>query len=325
MRKKLKLEEIEEKIIEPEPEELLEDVDDVPEVSNVKLKVKVGYTATGAMIRPATNGRKKKRRFRNMTVKKKPKTIAKPVAAPTKRASPIAVKEVATPVKPIAIKEEKKVDCQTRSTSVTKKPRSGSKSATEPVAGPSGLQKIKRSPRRVLKRCKVAGDAAEGSEEDDDEDLDYVCSLYPTSASEMGSESVNENGNDNGNKAENQPQPICSADEAKSVQEKETRQVEKPLHRVSHKTNKEGLNGSKEELENSANSQLSPPQDAALNGLTNQTGVNCDEVGPMNVMQQENQIQQDDAMDQIGEEQMQVVVIGDSVEASHSYAKPHSL
>ena len=74
LRKKLNTEEIEE-IIESEPEELLEDEGDLPEISSIKLKVKVGYTATGALIRPATNDRKNKRRFRNMTVKKKPKTI----------------------------------------------------------------------------------------------------------------------------------------------------------------------------------------------------------------------------------------------------------
>lgn len=261
--------------VEPE-EEPLDDPDDLPEqISNVKLKVKVGYTATGAMIRPATNGRKKKRRFRNMTIKKKPKTIDKPPAevAPPKP-SPVkqAAKEVAS--SGTVIKEEKK---ETRPVTAAKK---RSKSASEPVAGPSGLQKVKRSPRRILKR-KVAGDVDHSEEDDDDEDLDYVCSLYPA------------NNTENGNPKPAEPSDTSSTSTAESAK-----------NQIS--TAKEDLNGSS-----------SPKPSEAVNGLS-------DEVGPMDIMAEDQHIHQED-LDQIGDGQMQVVVIGDSVEASHSYAKPHSL
>jgi len=267
--------------VEPE-EELMDDADDLPEqISNVKLKVKVGYTATGAMIRPATNGRKKKRRFRNMTIKKKPKTADKPlteVAPPKPNPVKQVAKEVAT--SGAAAKEEKK---ETRPATAAKK---RSKSASEPVAGPSGLQKVKRSPRRILKR-KMAGDVDQSEEDDDDEDLDYVCSLYPTNSTENGKPKTAE---------------PADANEASSASTDESV--------------KDRVSNAKEEL-NGASSPEAPEAPEPVNGLT-------DEVGPMNVMAEEHHIHQED-MDQIGDGQMQVVVIGDSVEASHSYAKPHSL
>ena len=264
--------------VEPE-EELMDDADDLPEqISNVKLKVKVGYTATGAMIRPATNGRKKKRRFRNMTIKKKPKPVDKPPAeaAPPK---PSPVKQVTKEVTASSTvnKDEKK---ETRPTTAARK-RS---KASEPVAGPSGLQKVKRSPRRILKR-KMAGDVNQSEEDDDDEDLDYVCSLYPANNAENGNPKTAE---------------AADANDASSASADES--------------TKDRVSSAKEEL----NGASSPEAPETINGLT-------DEVGPMNVMAEEHHIHHHEDMDQIGDGQMQVVVIGDSVEASHSYAKPHSL
>lgn len=216
-----------------------------------------------------------------MTIKKKSKTADKPlteVAPPKPNPVKQVAKEVAT--SGAAAKEEKK---ETRPATAAKK---RSKSASEPVAGPSGLQKVKRSPRRILKR-KMAGDVDQSEEDDDDEDLDYVCSLYPTNSTENGKPKTAE---------------PADANEASSASTDESV--------------KDRVSNAKEEL-NGASSPEAPEAPEPVNGLT-------DEVGPMNVMAEEHHIHQED-MDQIGDGQMQVVVIGDSVEASHSYAKPHSL
>ena len=135
-------------IFQPEYEELPEETEENDEVSNVKLKVKVGYTATGAMIRPPANGGlKKKRRFRNMKVKKTNKTsstkatVPKSVpASPSKRISSVAAAAAAN-----AVQEEK---TETRTSLPKESSKKGKNLVFEPVAGPSGLQKNKRSPRR---------------------------------------------------------------------------------------------------------------------------------------------------------------------------------
>lgn len=314
----------------PEDEELTEDGDDKAEVSNVKLKVKVGYTATGAMIRPSTNGgRKKKRRFRNMNVKKSP-----PAASTTKNSNPnnakVASKSPSTPGKlsspvtstdaaddALIIQEETKKAAAAainRNRKVGgKKKRKAKGKATEPVAGPSGLQKIKRSPRRILKRKS----GPHHSEDDDEDDADYFSSLYPKhDVAEPGSQS------------EGDPLKINDDDIGKSPNGatnglkdgSPTRQT-RSNH---HLRQRAPADGSPTIIPPAS----SPPINGAVDPLS--TSLEDTEVGPMVAMEQsaeEAQLQLEEVETEsacIGDN-MQVVVIGDSVEALHNYAKPHAV
>ena len=300
LRKRMRSEPEEEPVPEQEDEDdVPEEMEDKDEISNVKLKVKVGYTATGAMIRPSTNGnRKKKRRFRNMHVKKnKPETtpVAKPSVSTTKRVSPVATVTTSTE----NIKEEKKDTMTTRTTRTTKRKRKGK--ATEPVAGPSGLQKVKRSPRRILKR--KLGTSATGaggdSEEDDDEDLDYVCSLYPNQETAEPS-AHNESGG---------PEFCEVAADPLQISEEDVRAANGEM------------NGSKEF--DSSHQPFCVPS-VSSNGVVDPLmfipTAETDSVGSMVTVDQT--VIADDA--EMGDDHMQVVVIGDSVDV-HNYAKPHSL
>lgn len=292
LRKRLRSEPQEEPVKQPEEEEdddVPEDMDDTEEISNVKLKVKVGYTATGAMIRPSANGaRKKKRRFRNMHVKKnKPekqqstKPVAKPASSPSKRVSPV--------VSSSAVTNESAKDALSPRTRQTARNRKGK--IAEPVAGPSGLQKVKRSPRRVLKRkggATSAGEATHDSEEDDDEDLDYVCSLYPNQTHAASP------GGTGGQAATEEPQD--------------------PLH-----INEEDMQAANGDVHRTRDSHLS----ASSNGIDDPhlytPSAEGDTVGHMVTVDQTVQIEEVE----IGDEHMQVVVIGDTVDV-HNYAKPHA-
>ena len=267
-------------------------------VSNVKLKVKVGYTSSGAMIRPAANGaRKKKRRFRNLNVKK-----PSPAASTTKAA---AATTPSKPVEEVAKKEPASVG-RTRQSPASAKKRS--KSLSEPVAGPSGLQKVKRSPRRVLKRkttAAVGGTPAAEEDDDDDEDYEYYSSLYPPGgAGAPGSKSSNNMGDIQSDRD----------------------QIQAGIAKVQEKLN-------------AANQSAQSVNGAAASAVDQQTNMNgSNDVGPMIAMDedihvgreltasdmtQEEQLEESQA--DLMDGQMQVVVIGDSVEALHNYAKPPSL
>lgn len=287
LRTRLRSEPKEEPVREPEEEEeeLPEDIEDKDEISNVKLKVKVGYTATGAMIRPSTNGtRKKKRRFRNMHVKKnKPgtKPVPKPSVSPSKRASPSANPSD-------IVKEDKKETVASRTRQTSKRKRKGN--VTEPVAGPSGLQKLKRSPRRVLKRPGGVGAGGEGgdeSEEDDDEDLEYVCSLYPNQLDTT---------------------PSADADPISFAVESD------PLSITNEPENGE-LNGTEED----SPCEPSMPTNGVAEPMET-CPIAEESVGSVIIVDQTVQVDDTEAND----EHMQVVVIGDSVDV-HNYAKPHLL
>lgn len=296
LRKRLRSEPEEEPVKEPEEEEeeeLPEDIEDKDEISNVKLKVKVGYTATGAMIRPSTNGtRKKKRRFRNMHVKKN-KADAKPVPKP-----PASSTRRAVPASADIVKEEKKETTSPRTRQTTKRKRKGK--AAEPVAGPSGLQKVKRSPRRVLKRkggATAGGEGADESEEDDDEDLDYVCSLYPNQV-------------DTG--------PSLDADPESSTHEI-SQDATDPL-----KIDEEDIKAGNSEMNGAEEHDPYYQPSASTNGVTEPV-LTCiaeaDSVGSMVTVDQT--VHMDD-IETNDDHMMQVVVIGDTVDV-HNYAKPHSL
>lgn len=271
-------------------DELPEESEEKDEVSNVKLKVKVGYTATGAMIRPPANGGgglKKKRRFRNMKVKKTANTKVAPKAStsPSKRISSVAAAVAANAV------QEDKIEPTTPLSKESN--RKGKNSAIEPVAGPSGLQKNKRSPRRVLRR-KIGG-----SEEDDDDDFDYDIGLYPN-VKQMTKVS----------EKETEERSIPTDDPLKIEEEEEAQVVN------------ENINGSKETNGDShpiEQSTSSFDTNGASDTLNTSSSEIVDEVGPMDVMDapavllEEAEVCEDD----------QVVVIGDSVETLHNYAKPH--
>lgn len=278
-----------------EPEEKYnspdEDEEENDEISNVKLKVKVGYTATGAMIRPALNdGRKKKRRFRNMNVKKKKEAkLNKPVKGPV----PVKGTNQSTAAK--KLKDEKGNVQSLR----LKQSKSSKTKPLEPIPGPSGLQRVKRSPRRLLKR--KLSDTREGKgsaySEDDDEDLDYVCSLYDNHTS---------------------AQP--SSEEGTETSSTPTKQL------------KEDLTESKAEANNEiVNIEPGPCLDASdqLNDLTNgnretkQTIPSQDE-DPLAIPSVNEPNSLSISSGQVESEHMQVVVIGDSDEC-HNYAKPHGV
>lgn len=303
LRKRLRSEPEEEPVKEPEEEEeeeeLPEDIEDKDEISNVKLKVKVGYTATGAMIRPSTNGtRKKKRRFRNMHVKKnKPeaKPVPKPPASPTKRAAPAPAD---------IVKEEKKETTSPRTRQMTKRKRKGK--AAEPVAGPSGLQKVKRSPRRVLKRkggTAAGGEGADESEEDDDEDLDYVCSLYPNQADTTLCLDAD---------PESNAPPEISADTTDPLK----------IDEEDVKAENGEINGAEEHPP--AHDPYEEPSMSTNGVMVTEPVLTCiaeaDSVGSMVTVDQT--VHMDDI--EANDDHMQVVVIGDTVDV-HNYAKPHSL
>ena len=283
LRKRLRVEPPEEEEDKPEPE-----------VSNVKLKVKVGYTATGAMIRPATNGnRKKKRRFRNLNGKKSPtsKSLPKPSTATTvKKSSPVAAAAVAPP----PVKEDKKESLKLQQRQTKKRSKS-----SEPVAGPSGLQKVKRSPRRVLKRKSALGGQSE--EEDDDEDSEYMyTSIYAPKE-----EGIKETDGEH-----NTP-----TDETRNSQPSDNSQCANPPSDASDVNDSQVANSS-------VQSDLSEPT-VPVNGLPSETEHvnghdNHDEPPASQGPQQETPTT-------TTEGPMQVVVIGDSVEDLHNYAKPPSL
>lgn len=296
LRKRLRSEPTEEPVKEPEEleeeDDFIDDADE-DEISNVKLKVKVGYTATGAMIRPSTNGnRKKKRRFRNMNVKKTKtgaKTVPKPTVSTSRKASPAASLSAHSQIK----EESKDSLTSLRTRQTLRRKRKGK--AAEPVAGPSGLQKVKRSPRRILKRKGNADD----DEEDDDEDLDYVCSLYPdqsqSASSAKSSESITHEMSDA------PPDPLqISEDDIKAPN---------------------GVVNGAEELHSANHSHHIEPH-GSTNGLKDPLSITAelDSIGSSVVIEETVHIEEVE----VNDDQMQVVVIGDTVDV-HNYAKPHSL
>lgn len=304
LRKRLRSEPVEEPVIEPEPEEeddMIDDFDD-DEISNVKLKVKVGYTATGAMIRPSTNGnRKKKRRFRNLNVKKSKSSAVKPVPKPAALLS-----KKTSPAAPVSARNQTKEDdkeslASLRTRQTSRRKRKGK--AAEPVAGPSGLQRVKRSPRRILKRKGNAAASADDDEEDDDEDLDYVCSLYPDQS--QSAKSSDSNANDGPNEG-----PSEGASDTQQVNDEDA----KPSNGV--------VNGAKDELHSTTNDSHSEPQ-ASANGENNPLSVSAEmDSVESSVIIEEEPVHMEEM--EINDGNMQVVVIGDSVDV-HNYAKPHSL
>ena len=310
-----------------EDEEKTEDDDDPNEVSNVKLKVKVGYTATGAMIRPSANGgRKKKRRFRNMSVKKSPpaststnntKASAKsPTSSPAKKTNPV-VSTPAAAADPLTIKEEatQKPAPKSRKFGGRKKRKVKGK-ATEPVAGPSGLQKIKRSPRRVLKRKT----GAHQSEDDDEDDVDYFSSLYPKPEA-AAAESSGLVENDDPLKINDEDVTKSTNGEANGVKEIS------PAVRTtrSNLRQRTPVGGS---ATTAVIPRLSPR--TVNGGAVDPLSTSLDsEVGPMVAMDQSTesiqlQLEEVDPDSGLAVDNMQVVVIGDSVEDLHNYAKPHA-
>lgn len=294
LRKRLHSKPEEDLVQEKEEEDIPEEIED-KEVSNVKLKVKVGYTATGAMIRPSTNGgRKKKRRFRNMHVKKnkiETKTLPKPSVSSTKRVSPITTVSATNNT----IRDEYKESNSPRTRQTTQRNR---KSKTnEPVAGPSGLQKVKRSPRRVLKRkggTIPVGEGVNDSEEDDDEDLDYVCSLYPNKdASDIADPDI-ENGC---------PEMSEGVSDPLQINEEDVRAAN------SEASGTEGHQSFSERLES--------PNGVVDALLFTASGENYPDAHTVTV---DKIVHHEDT--EIIDDHMQVVVIGDSVDV-HNYAKPH--
>jgi hypothetical protein len=298
LRKRLRSKHEEEPLPEQEEEEeeesIHEEIED-KEVSNVKLKVKVGYTATGAMIRPSTNGgRKKKRRFRNMHVKKnktETKYVPKASGSPTKRVSPIATASATNNT----IMDEYTETATPRTRQTTKKNRRNK--TTEPVAGPSGLQKVKRSPRRVLKRKGGAipvGDGVDDSEEDDEEDLDYVCSLYPNKdTSDIADADIETAG----------PETSEETSDPLQINEEDVR----------------AANGETNGTENhqSYSERLASPNDVVDPLLYTASGETYPVTHTVNI---DKIVHHEDT--EISDDHMQVVVIGDSVDV-HNYAKPH--
>ena len=292
LRKRLHSEPEELPIFQPEYEELPEETEENDEVSNVKLKVKVGYTATGAMIRPPANGGlKKKRRFRNMKVKKTNKTsstkatVPKSVpASPSKRISSVAAAAAAN-----AVQEEK---TETRTSLPKESSKKGKNLVFEPVAGPSGLQKNKRSPRRLLRR-KV------GDSEDDSEDLDYPIGPYANKQLAGGS---------------------AGHGMGRSV----TAPVVDPLKMDAEEVNaiNGSLNGSEEANGNSAYQPVSSLHTNGASNTLDTISSEVDEVGPMDSMDEPTVLLEEV---EVCDDNMQVVVIGDSVEALHNYAKPHAV
>jgi hypothetical protein len=278
-------------LIQPEYDEVPEEMEENDEVSSVKLKVKVGYTATGAMIRPPANGGlKKKRRFRNMKVKKTNKpsiTKACPKSVPTspsKRISSVAAAAAAN-----AVQEEK---TEARSSLPKDSTKKGKNLVFEPVAGPSGLQKNKRTPRRLLRR-KV------GDSEDDSEDLDYPIGPYANKQLSGGSAG----------------QGISSSVTAAIVD---------PLKMDAEEVKgiNGGLNGSEDANGDSNHQPVSPLHTNGNPNTLDTASVGVDEVGPMNSMDEPTVLLEEA---EVCEDNMQVVVIGDSVEARHNYAKPHAV
>lgn len=176
----------------------------------------------------------------------------------------------------------------TRTRQTIKRKRKGK--ATEPVAGPSGLQKLKRSPRRVLKRKGGTSTARDGgdSEEDDDEDLDYVCSLYPNQETVESSSGG----------AEESADPLAINEEDVTTANGE-------------------VNGAKELA-----STHQPYSEPSSNGVADPLLFTpmADSVGSMVTVDQTVLVDDAEASD----DRMQVVVIGDTVDV-HNYAKPHSL
>lgn len=267
-------EEPEDKYITPD-----EDEDENEEVSNVKLKVKVGYTATGAMIRPAVNdGRKKKRRFRNLNVKKKKDT------KPTKSSTPTKETNLSSMGK--KVKDEKKEVPALR----PKQNKSPKVKGAEPVAGPSGLQRVKRSPRRVLKRKLSGSKDGKGSAcSEDDEDLDYMCSLFPNhSSAQPGFEDATET---NGTPAKH-----------KRGKGTNVAYVDRVLAPDSSDLQLSNLTD-----DNTKPNVMTPSEEdpLAIDAVT--------EADPLSISSEPIEL-----------ERMQVVVIGDSDEC-HNYAKPHGV
>lgn len=275
--------------------EVHEEMEEKEEVSNVKLKVKVGYTATGAMIRPSTNGsRKKKRRFRNMHVKKKrteTKSVSKPPVSSAKRVSPVATVVVND------VTKEGTVSPRTRLTSQ----RNRKDKATEPVAGPSGLQKVKRSPRRILKRkvggVVAVGEGADDSEEDDDEDLDYVCSLYPNKPTVDVEDAEIETG---------VPEPAEEACDPLQINEEDVRAANCEANPA-------------EELHPCLQPYSEPL--VSTNCVPDATIFASAETDPVEMTGADTVAQSNET--EATDDHMQVVVIGDTVDV-HNYAKPHS-
>lgn len=275
--------------------EVHEEMEEKEEVSNVKLKVKVGYTATGAMIRPSTNGsRKKKRRFRNMHVKKKrteTKSVSKPPVSSAKRVSPVATVVVND------VTKEGTVSPRTRLTSQ----RNRKDKATEPVAGPSGLQKVKRSPRRILKRkvggVVAVGEGADDSEEDDDEDLDYVCSLYPNKPTVDVEDAEIETG---------VPEPAEEACDPLQINEEDVRAANCEANPT-------------EELHPCLQPYSEPL--VSTNCVPDATIFASAETDPVEMTGADTVAQSNET--EATDDHMQVVVIGDTVDV-HNYAKPHS-
>ena len=258
-----------------------EDEDENEEVSNVKLKVKVGYTATGAMIRPAVNdGRKKKRRFRNLNVKKNK------VTKPTKSSQPAKETNQSSVAK--KVKDEKKETPTLRPKQV-KSPTKAK--GVEPIPGPSGLQRVKRSPRRVLKRKLSESKDGKGSVcSEDDEDFDYVSSLYDNhSFSQPGCEdSTTTNGT-----------PVKQLKRGKGAN---LAHIEPVLQQDSSDLQLNSLTD-----DSTKPSVITPSEEdpLAIDSVT--------ESDPLSI-----------SSDPVELEHMQVVVIGDSDEC-HNYAKPHGV
>lgn len=319
-----------------------EDEDDVKApVANVKLKVKMGYTPTGAMIRPAANGsRKKKRRFRNLNpVAKKAANAAEPapkIAASTSSTASGGRANRSTTA-PASVSKETKNEKSTPSAGRNLRPAAASaassaagttstaakkrtKSLTEPVAGPSGLQKVKRSPRRVLKRKASGAGSASGAgaddlghgDDDDSEDDEYLTNLLYNTAKDPAPAPP----------SQTLPAPADNSDGVATTDSKSDHQKKLP-----DATPKAAEDSPAPCLPTPPPApEAPPPQEAApesqeaakLNG-----GAPAD-VGPMVAMEDGAAAAAADASgDAAGD--MQVVVIGDSVEDLHNYAKPHAL
>lgn len=297
-------------------EELTEE-DMKDEISNVKLKVKVGYTATGAMIRPsAGNGtRKKKRRFMNMKVKKNVSTTSQLSgnSQNSKRISPVAADALAIQLEEQkCLAASKKKPAPTTSRNGRKKRKVKGKPA-EPVAGPSGLQKHKRPPRRVLKRVGAGG----VPESDDDEDeMDYYHQLY-AAKSEPSSGASADDGSVN-----------VKADDVQRSNGDVNGGPDQPAHLPpQHLRPKAGLDSSNAPNHAAVNGAASAAE--SLSNTPSATEVDS-EVGPMIAMEPSTHIAdvEGDTASVGGCDDgstMQVVVIGDSVEALHNYAKPHAV
>jgi hypothetical protein len=166
----------------------------------------------------------------------------------------------------------------------------------EPVAGPSGLQKVKRSPRRVLKRKggTIPVEGVDDSEEDDDEDLDYVCSLYPNKDASNIADADIETGC---------PEISEEASDPLQINEEDVRAANgEPNGTENHQSYSERLdspNGVVDALPFTTSGETYPVAHT----------VTIDKI-----------VHHEDT--EISDDHMQVVVIGDSVDV-HNYAKPH--